>query len=189
MKNTQNRREAVCVCSMLFFLLLFGNAEAVTVAVNPGVRYQEFEGWGTSICWWGNIIGKYPDQARDSIMDLLFDTSNGLGLSIIRYNIGRDNPSHNHMGVGKMMDGFKAGENAQYDWTKDAGARWVVNAAKQRIPSDWFIAEAFSNSPPYWMTVSGCASGGSGGSNNLKSGYYSQFVDYLTTVVKHFNDE
>lgn len=190
MKNMQNRREAVYVCSMLLFLLLFGNAEAVTVTVNPGVRYQEFEGWGTSICWWGNIIGKYPDQARDSIMDLLFDTSNGLGLSIIRYNIGGgDNPSHNHMGVGKMMDGFKAGENAQYDWTKDAGQRWVVNAAKQRIPSDWFIAEAFSNSPPYWMTVSGCASGGSGGSNNLKSGYYSQFVDYLTTVVKHFNDE
>lgn len=176
--------------TMLFLIFASIVTEAVTVTVNPRVKHQEFEGWGTSICWWGNIIGKYPQKTRDSIMDILFDTADGLGLSIIRYNIGGgDNLSHTHMGTGKMMEGFKAGETAPYDWTKDEGQRWVVNAAKQRIPQDWFIAEAFSNSPPYWMTVSGCASGGAGGSNNLKSQYYSQFADYLTTVVKHFRDE
>ena len=182
--------KSVLLCSALF-CLLFANrhADAVTVRVNPGVEHQEFEGWGTSICWWGNIVGKYPDQKRDSIMDLLFDTADGLGLSIVRYNIGGgDNPSHHHMGTGKMMDGFKASESAQYDWTKDAGQRWCLEAAKDRIPSDWFIAEAFSNSPPYWMTNSGCASGNSGGSNNLKSGYFDDFADYLTEVVKHFRD-
>jgi O-glycosyl hydrolase len=92
------------------------------------------------------------------------------------------------MGTGKMMEGFKASQTAQYDWTKDAGQRWVVDAAKKRIPPEWFIAEAFSNSPPYWMTVSGCASGNSGGSNNLISDYYDDFADYLTEVVKHFRD-
>ncbi len=182
--------QSVLLCSALFCLLLANHrAEAVTVRVNPGVEHQEFEGWGTSICWWGNIVGKYPDQKRDSIMDLLFDTADGLGLSMVRYNIGGgDNPSHHHMGTGKMMDGFKASENAQYDWTKDAGQRWCLDAAIERIPADWFISEAFSNSPPYWMTNSGCAAGNSGGSNNLKSGYFDDFADYLTEVVKHFRD-
>jgi len=174
---------------LLFIAVVNSAPEAVTVTVDAKVEYQEFEGWGSSICWWGNIVGKYPDQKRDSIIDLLFDTANGLGLSIVRYNIGGgDNPSHTHMGAGKLMDGFKASETAAYDWTKDAGQRWCLDAAKKRIPSSWFISEAFSNSPPYWMTNSGCASGNSGGSNNLKTGYYDVLADYLTEVVKHFKD-
>ncbi|HEX3020216.1 MAG TPA: glycoside hydrolase [Chitinispirillaceae bacterium] len=187
----QKEKKNLMIASVILSLLFAnGVTEAVTVTVNPQVKHQKFEGWGTSICWWGNVIGKYPEKTRDSIMDLLFDTVDGLGLSIIRYNIGGgDNPSHTHMGIGKLMDGFKASETASYDWTKDSGQRLVVDAARQRIPSEWFIAEAFSNSPPYWMTINGCASGGSGGSNNLKSEYYTQFADYLTTVVKHFKDE
>ena len=187
---TQGKKTVLFSAVILTVLLYNGITEAVTVTVDPKVEYQEFEGWGTSICWWGNIIPKYPQRSRDSIMDLLFDTADGLGMTIIRYNIGGgDNPSHNHMGTGKMMEGFKASESAQYDWTKDAGQRWVVDEASKRIPSKWFIAEAFSNSPPYWMTNSGCASGNSGGGNNLKSGYFDDFADYLTEVVKHFRDD
>jgi hypothetical protein len=99
----------------------------------PGRKYHHkvndnrhnFQGWGTSICWWGNIIGKYPEKTRDTILGLVFDTSSGLGLNIIRYNIGGgDAPSHNHMGVGKEMEGFLSEESATYDWTKDAGQRF-----------------------------------------------------------------
>ncbi len=173
---------------LLLFSLIY-DTMGVAVTVNSQVEHQEFEGWGTSICWWGNIIPNYPQRSRDSIMDLLFDTTEGIGLTIIRYNIGGgDNPTHNHMGTGKMMEGFKADRNAAYDWTKDAGQRWVVAEAKKRIPPEWFIAEAFSNSPPYWMTVSGCASGASGGGNNLKTDFFDDFADYLTEVVKHFRD-
>ena len=48
------------------------------------------------------------------------------------------------------------------------------------------IAEAFSNSPPYWMTVSGCASGNGG--NNLPGDRADDFADYLTEVVRHYRD-
>lgn len=183
-------KKSVMFCAILSLLFTNRITEAATVTVDAKVQYQEFEGWGTSICWWGNIVGKYPQQPRDSIISLLFDTANGLGLSVVRYNIGGgDNPSHNHMGTGKLMDGFKASATAQYDWTKDAGQRWCLDAAKKLIPSDWFIAEAFSNSPPYWMTNSGCASGNSGGGNNLKTDLYDDFADYLTEVVKKFQDD
>jgi len=38
------------------------------------------------------------------------------------------------------------------------------------------------------MTKSGCASGNTDGSNNLKDDSYDAFADYLTEVVKHFRD-
>jgi O-glycosyl hydrolase len=38
------------------------------------------------------------------------------------------------------------------------------------------------------MTNSGCASGASGGGNNLKTDYYDDFADYLSEVVLHFRD-
>lgn len=173
---------------VLFSFISMLPAENITIKVNDNRR--NFQGWGTAICWWGNIIGKYPEKTRDSILDLIFDTTSGLGLNIIRYNIGGgDAPSHNHMGVGKEMEGFLTGESSAYDWTKDAPQRLVMQAAKNRIPTEWLITEAFSNAPPYWMTVSGCASGGENSSNNLKNDKYVAFADYLTEVVKHFKDE
>ena len=50
------------------------------------------------------------------------------------------------------------------------------------------IFEAFSNSPPYWMTVSGCSSGTVAHQDNLRPDMYESFVNYLATVVKHFRD-
>jgi O-glycosyl hydrolase len=60
----------------------------------------------------------------------------------------------------------------------------------QRIVAtgDAVVLEAFSNSPPHWMTKSGCVSGSSDGSNNLKDDSYDAFADYLTEVVEHYRD-
>lgn len=49
---------------------------------------QAFEGWGTSLCWFANVAGGYPDPQRNYLADLLFDPQKGLGLQICRYNIG-----------------------------------------------------------------------------------------------------
>lgn len=160
-----------------------------SVTVSPSIQYQTTDGWGTSICWWGNIVGGYSDTNRNAIADLLFNSSTGLGINIVRYNIGGgDASSHNHMGAGREMEGFKETETGAYDWTNEANQRWVMQAAVSRIAPSELVAEAFSNSPPYWMTNSGCASGASGGGNNLKSGYYDDFAEYLSEVVKHFKD-
>lgn len=47
----------------------------------------KFEGWGTSFCWWPNRIG-YLDELSEQAAKLFFDPKEGLGLNIIRYNIG-----------------------------------------------------------------------------------------------------
>ncbi len=159
------------------------------VGVDPNATYQTTQGWGTSLCWFGNVIGGWSDGNEQAVADLLFDPEQGLGLNIIRYNIGGgDAPDHNHMGYGKEMEGFKPSESGPYDWTADANQRSVLDAAIARIAAEELVLEAFSNSPPYWMTVSGCASG-NGGTDNLKSDYYDDFADYLAEVVLHFRDE
>ena len=170
------------VCSPIF--------GATGVTVNPEKQYQTLEGWGTSLCWWGNMVGGYADAARNAIIGHLFDADTGIGMNIVRYNIGGgDNPSHTHLQAGKAVPGFKPTESGGYDWTRDANQRRVLDAVKALVDPEEFIVEAFSNSPPYWMTISGCASGNSGGGNNLKTDYFDDFADYLTEVVKHFRDE
>lgn len=50
--------------------------------------------------------------------------------------------------------------------------------------------EAFSNSPPEWMTISGCSKGNPAGGikrNNLDSSNASAFADYATDVIDHFH--
>jgi len=181
-------RRALIILSIVANLAVISSA--ATITINPDNGQRSFSGWGTAICWWGNIVGGYSEKNRDSIVSLVFDTANGLGLTIIRYNIGGgDAPSHNHMGAGKEMEGFLDGAGKSWSWDRDKNQRTIVEAAVKKINPDHFIAEAFSNSPPYWMTVSGCASGASNSGQNLKSDSYTLFADYLTGVVKQFRDE
>ena len=91
------------------------------------------------------------------------------------------------MGQWKNIPGFEP-SSGTWDWTADANQRAIL----QRIVTSGgsgVILEAFSNSPPYWMTNSGCASGATdGANNNLRDDSYNAFADYLTEVVKHYRD-
>ncbi len=155
------------------------------VKVNTGTRYQTFEGWGTSLCWWANHVGGWSATARNAVVEAVVNPTSGLGYNIFRYNIGGgENPAHEHMDQHREMPGFLPSAGT-WNWDADANQRAIL----QRISeSPGVILEAFSNSPPYWMTKSGCASGSSDGSNNLKDDQYDAFAEYLTEVVKHFRD-
>ncbi len=158
------------------------------VKIDPRVRHQTFEGWGTSLCWWANHVGGWSEANRNAVVDKVLDATNGLGYNIFRYNIGGgDDPTHTHMGQWKNIPGFEPSAGT-WDWNADANQRAIL----QRIVTSGgpgVILEAFSNSPPYWMTNSGCASGSTNGTtNNLKDASYDAFATYLTEVVKHFRD-
>lgn len=149
--------------------------------------YDHFEGWGTSLAWWANDLGGWKDQAKvDEVMDLVFDADKGLGLNIVRYNIGgEENPEMKALRPGGDVPGFQP-EPGVWDWEADAGQRSVLQGSLERGVN---IAEAFSNSPPYWMTISGSVTGAIDGGNNLREDQYDAFADYLTEVVKHYRDE
>jgi len=156
------------------------------VKVDPGLRHQTFEGWGTSLCWWANHVGGWSASARNAVADAVTDPVNGLGYNVFRYNIGGgENPAHEHMGQYHEIAGFEPAAGT-WNWDADANQRAIL----QRVAASGkdVILEAFANSPPYWLTKSGCASGSSDGSNNLKDDAYDAFADYLTEVVKHYRD-
>jgi O-glycosyl hydrolase len=181
---------ALCVIAAPLLLSTPAFADSGQVSAQGG---QTFRGWGMSLAWEGSVIygGKLTSQAQGNYMDLLYGdpavNANTLGLNIARYNIGGgDDPSHHHMTPKAQMEGFQAGPGLQFDWGRDAGQRQMLHEAKNRGAN---IFEAFSNSPPYWMTVSGCASGATTkGQDNLRPDMTDNFVGYLSAVVKHFKD-
>ena len=165
------------------------------VTIDPALKSQVLEGWGASLCWWANIMGGFSDAKVKIICDWITDPVNGMNMNIFRFNIGGgDDPAHNHMRTdGGDMPGYKASLTAAYDWTKDANQRKIMQQliasriAKAGINDIQIVA--FSNSPPYWMTNSGCSAGSvEGNVGNLKSDMFDDFADYLTEVTRYYHD-
>ena len=180
-----------CLLWVFFFGLLASAHAQNTATVDLSTQYQTFEGWGTSLAWWANVVGGYPDNDRNDYVGRIFDPTYGLGLNVVRYNIGGGEnpkyspPNNTYLQYRAQMPGFLASATAQYDWTQDANQRWVL---QQAIQQGVTVQEAFSNSPPWWMTNSGSVTGAVGGGDNLNPAYASNFADYLTTVAQHYHD-
>lgn len=171
---------------------------AVTVRIDPSYQQQEFEGWGTSLVWFANATGRYPEPIRRQLVDMLFG-EDGLGLTIARYNIGGGNAPDvrkDYMKAGATMEGFwKAPEGTtrqnmdwwdpnnpdHWNWDADAGQRWWVDQIKKKV-TRW---EAFSNSPPWFQTVSGYVSGGFDASTDqIRADRVDDFATYLVRVTE-----
>ena len=171
------------------------NRAVYTIDPTKGSPFNngKFEGWGTSLCWWANRIG-YSDVLSQKAVDLLFNAEIGLGMSIARYNIGGgDDPTHRHITrTDSMMPGFWVLDPVTgtpvFDGTQDENQRNVLLRAMEACGSD-FIAEAFSNSPPYYMTESGCSSGAESASqNNLRPDQVEAFAEYLAQVALYYKE-
>lgn len=167
-----------------------------SVALMPAYERQELEGWGVSLCWWANMCGSWSNEKVEQIVDWLVG-DDGLGYNIFRYNIpGGDDPDNkhcklHHMADGKglraEMQGFKSSATASYNWGADAAQRNVLLKIKEKKPDAIF--EAFSNTPPYFMTYSGCASGAERASDdNLRTDQYTDFARYLIDVCLHYRN-
>ncbi|MCH5209994.1 MAG: discoidin domain-containing protein [Oscillospiraceae bacterium] len=177
----------------------------------------KFEGWGTSMGWWGNRIGYSEDLAQQAAEDLY--SEEGLGLDIIRYNVGGgDNPTHDHItrsdsklpcfavpeyeggeyeANGKNTDvtNFKKDTNGdvEYTWNWDADYNQMnvlkkVKAVTDKEGSALHI-EGYTNSPPWFMTKSQCSSGGDDTAENLDPSNYDVFADFLAKVAKHMKED
>ena len=153
---------------------------------------RPFEGWGTSLCWWAHRLG-YDDELAQSAADLFY-SEKGLRLNIMRYNIGGgDNPAHNHiMRTDSKIPGWiTATENGEkiFSAQNDKNQLNVLERCIKASGDDAFV-EAFSNSPPYFMTVSGCTSGSSDAvSDNLKAECVEDFAEYLADVCEHLESK
>lgn len=132
----------------------------------------EFQGWGTSMGWWGNRIGYSDKLAQDAAK--LFYTDEGLSLDIVRYNLGGgDDPTHTHVtrsdskvpcyAVPEYDEDGNVKTDADgkfiytYDWDADYNQLNALKAIK--AANDNVHIEGCTYSPPWFMTISGCSSG------------------------------
>lgn len=179
------------------------------IAVNPANHYQTLEGWGTSLCWWGNAIGsgdkdynKNGRPDREEIAELAFSPEY-LNLNIVRYNVGGGDKQDSSIkriegkvpGWSKDMLGNEDGSgeflaesfyNKPTEEMNDAGQIWMMEQANRyRQEKGDIINEVFSNSPPYYMTKSGSSTGGyENDRENLKSENYDDFALYMARAAK-----
>lgn len=197
-----------------------------------GDGYGEFQGWGTSLCWWANRCG-YSEALTAAAAEAFFNPETGLGMNIGRYNVGGGDNVTNEDVTAAMKEenpflhkehikrsdsvvpgyckdvtkidlaknpreyytenferaDFDCGFAWNYDWDADKNQMNILMAAA-KAAGDEFIGEAFSNSPPYFMTVSGCSSGGEDASvDNLREDSYTAFACYMADVIEHWAKE
>lgn len=152
-----------------------------------------FEGWGTSLCWWAHRVG-YSEQLCNKSAELFF-SEKGLRLNIMRYNIGGgDNPLHNHIertdsAVPGWIDFDEKSGKKIWNYDADKNQLSVLKSAYKAAGNDAYV-EVFSNSPPYFMTVSGCSSGSENGiDTNLKPECIDEFAEYLADVSEYIENK
>ena len=152
-----------------------------------------FQGWGSSLCWWAHRIGYSPVLTKKSAE--IFYSDNGLNLNIMRYNIGGgDDPTHKHITrTDSEVPGWLYFDNNSntYSYKYDADSN-QLNVLKEcyKASGDDAYVEVFSNSPPYFMTKSGCSSGGKNPTrDNLREDSYEAFAEYLAHVTEYINNK
>lgn len=181
-------------------------AETVTVVLHPEEESPfnggVFQGWGTSIGWWGNRIG-YSDELSQLAADTFY-SEDGLSLDIVRYNVGGgDAPGHDHVtrsdskmpcfavpvvnSSGEFIRNANGDIEYTYNWDADFNQVNVLRKIKEQ--NNNVHIEGYTNSPPWFMTVSGCSGGGVNSTENLAPENYDIFAKFIADVTEHFAGE
>lgn len=181
--------------ALLIISLLFGGTSIARVTIHDDrPQPQQWEGWGVSLCWWASMCGRESEEHLDSLVTWL-TSPDELNYNIFRYNIGGgDDPQwrnceKHHCGKGKglraEMEGFMDSATDTMHWERDAAQQRITSMIHRSRPDAIF--EAFSNSAPWWMTVSGCAAGHDNAlTDNLREDCYEVFARYLIDVCRYF---
>ncbi len=166
--------------------------------LEPSHQRTTWEGWGTSLSWWGKALGTTPYES--TYADLIFTEKStpihnknlpGLGFNIVRYNVGgggqdgdvseikeqrpKDFPWY------KDIDGYwvnwnsKDPNSSSYNWERDPEQRSMLQAAVSRGVTQ---VEFFANAPMWWMMDSKSSAGG-----KLQKWNRRDFALYLANVI------
>ncbi|MBR3738790.1 MAG: leucine-rich repeat protein [Eubacterium sp.] len=165
------------------------NTDNKETTIDTSRTYQEIEGFGASACWWAQEVGTWENA--DKIMEMLYSEENGIGLDIIRYNLGAGSEDQKDYGLynaGARTHCFMKSDGT-YDWDNDPGAMNCLDLAVQFNPN--LKVTLFSNSAPYFMTKNGktYSTQDAEGPSNLDSSKYQEFADFTAKCAEHFIDE
>jgi hypothetical protein len=190
------------ICLICAGIFCFSSAfllRSNSIYINPKDNRGAWEGFGTSLAWWANSIR--DENLRNLYADIFFTANDsillpngkripGLGLNIVRYNIGASGKTGDYevkeyspswISVNRRIEGYWLNPDnwdptsSSWDWNRDANQRNMLKAAYSRGATK---VEFFSNAPMWWMTKEGSANGGA-----IDSKWNQAFCHYAATVV------
>lgn len=155
--------------------------------------YQTFEGIGASGAWWAQIVGAWDnkdengEEMRNAISRLLYSKTDGIGMTIYRYNIGGGSA---HSGNGEYSDFARRTESfdngqGKYDFTRDRNAVYMMKRAVSDGADEVIL---FVNSPIERLTKNNRAhlKKSHAFRTNLSRKNYLPFAEYCLDVTEHF---
>ena len=177
---------------MVCFLIVSMHAQT-TYTIDATKQYQKIDNFGASDCWTAQFFGHFPEAKRNQLADWLFSMEadekgqpKGIGLSLWRFNIGSGSAELGKNSyiphITRRAECFQ-NPDGTYDWTKQSGQRWFLQAAKKRGVGQFL---AFSLSAPTQMTMNGLSNNrfrAKDGTFNIKPDKYEDFADFLATVI------
>ncbi len=171
---------------------------ATATSIDPSRDLGEWEGWGSSLAWWARAIGGTGNA--DHYADLIYTTKSidgcpGLGLNIVRYNVGGGGIKQPQENKGPKLQwqmdihGYWQDPNrpdpANWDWSADSNQRSMMQKARARGAN---VFALFSDSPMWWMNTNHSTAGSDTGGNCLAPENQDRFASYLATVARHAAD-
>jgi glucuronoarabinoxylan endo-1,4-beta-xylanase len=177
---------SVLVSTLVVTMLPFNSVKASENAISSTVYWedvrQEIDGFGASGAFQQpKHLMNFPEPQRSEVLDLLFSTEKGSGLSIVRNMVGDG-------GIGEWgneIDGpsptIWPEEDGGFVWTGDEDQIWMMNQAK-KYGVDKFVSTVWS--PPAWMKTNNSVKLG----GELREDKYQQYADYLSAYIRGYKE-
>ncbi|KAI1746920.1 glycoside hydrolase family 30 protein [Xylaria castorea] len=170
---------------------LTARQSGTAVTVNLDQKYQTIDGFGCAEAFQRAVqMSKLTEDKQQYVLDLLFSTTNGAGLSILRNGIGSSpDMSSDHMVSIQPKSPGGPSSPPQYIWDgSDNKQLWVSQEAMKRGVRTIY-ADAWS-APGYMKTNGNDANGGSlcgvGGASCSSGDWRQAYADYLVQYVKYY---
>jgi galactan endo-1,6-beta-galactosidase len=169
-----------------------------SIKVDPSQDLGAWEGWGSSLAWWARAIGGTANA--DYYAELIYTDKTingypGLGLNLVRYNVGGgglDQPEENkgpklqwQMDIHGYWTDQNKSNSATWSWSVDQNQRTMMQKAKERGAN---VFQMFSDTPMWWMNSNHSTAGSDTGEDCLLSENYDRFAFYLASVARYSSD-
>jgi O-glycosyl hydrolase len=160
-----------------------------TITVDLSKTYQKIDGFGTSQAFQRAVqMSKLPEVEQRRALDMLFSTTNGAGLSILRNGIGSSpDMSSDHMVSIAPKSPGSPDKPLNYAWDgSDNKQLWVSQEAVHTYGVKTIYADAWS-APGYMKTNGNDANGGTlcglSGARCSSGDWRQAYADYLVKCV------
>lgn len=178
-------------------LLTAGSANAQKpkeYIIDKNIKYQEIDNFSASDAWRMDFVGKnWPKEKKEQIADLLFkrgydEKGNPVGMALSNWRVNIGAGSYENREFKEVSSTWNRTEcflspNGDYDFGKQAGQQWFMNAARERGVNNFLF---FTNSAPYFMTRTGSTLSSDSEYINLREDKFDDFALFLVKCAEYF---